>query len=1419
MRPSTIIISLLIFCSSAYATLYNDTLLWSQNFDEDGSPDSQNDITDFIDNTGEMGAGGCDFSVIQAARGANPVTCSMGGWEFYATAATAAALEIWELNNTINGSQLDGVCSGVYCSALNNNLTQHIITWTGSGVDNSWMFVGHNETAMAQWYEDTINSGAMNGSIIKNSTDSGGADYESTRGRDYTADPTKWPRCVYDCIIVTSTVTKTLYVDPESLGGACSDAYTRAEVNITHPWCSLQEALDNRISGDFTYLRGGNHSNFIDTAGSAQVGGFEYTTSTTWDNTTTIAGYPGEDAILTSHIDMSSLGTWTESGGIWTVAYEGYNEYMRYFLRNGTTGQKWEILAYDDDEGDMDSYADMADSTNPYGCYCSETTDDYIECRFPSWVNPNTAGMGYISNSTAVLFFDNQDGVAGVLTNFTVESARVGIYTTDGANLIIENVDIWGGEFGIRQARFINLTVKKSYLLQDYYDDSTMAWDEHRKSESAETSGIFTDDDPTGTNITQNRFNGWFNGILAYNNDGDSGVNGLYTGLNNFSNIFDDCIEVEGDGYTSRHYGNRFNDSFVGFSFHPYDDPTHSTTVDHNLYYNPKYNYFYKGGASYYGEAVKMASTSDYTEGVNFQHNNFVNGNGIKANSGQTHTQYYCNWTDNIFYGNISGTRLIDKTGLEADNVFYDHNLYYSSGVYFRYFGSDSISTEYSSLAAADATGRMPLSNANSIDAHPNWNDEFIPYADSPVCGAGSGGSDIGAYACASGNSSFSVHITQPANNTITVEADGDQDMSFYTTATADCMFTYYTNMAPNYPAGGYQYWWYSTDINKTYNSTLNSDYYFQYHPSVYALYYWVECTAAGVTKTSGNYTLWLDQDDPVATITAPPEPSDSGICAYDIETGCNFMQINKTAGDEWVNVNASCYDQNLYAANVYIIEAEGSTWYWSQNNTALNATATTYYEINENVSLVGWPAQSYIMWVDCIEIPAFNTESIYSGIHYLRNITIQVNDTETGTLLENFTASATGTFYTNTYTSSGLAVGPNATLWVRNFSSMAYTFSANISGYEIQNHTVYINASDNNQVIILNATGTGAIVYVYDETTETLINTTTITFDFVTLLDGVYNTSTGIYNFQGANIEPGYYEVRYSASGYSDRTRTIYISDTELINYTFYLLNSSLSDYSVIRVIDEDSKPVEDIRVAIYREFPPSYNLINEVYTNFEGETTSDFIRNTVYYRFYLYTGDTLLYVSNNTLIFKDTLNIQVPLTEDQLQSLKYIVETSHNISLSNDTCTFKWAGNGIKAAKVVLQQVSLSSTAVTIDQNQTNTTYGTLILHYTASPNVRYICKGWLDTNTSSSWFVGDQDEYINQSSIAVFGLVGLFIAFIIVVAFSLSKTDHPIALIVMALVALVFSSLIGFINIGYGYLIMICAIGGFLIFRMRA
>jgi len=53
---------------------------------------------------------------------------------------------------------------------------------------------------------------------------------------------------------------RALWVDHESRGGACRDAYTVAENDAAHPWCTLGAAGRNVRAGDVVTVRGGSYS-------------------------------------------------------------------------------------------------------------------------------------------------------------------------------------------------------------------------------------------------------------------------------------------------------------------------------------------------------------------------------------------------------------------------------------------------------------------------------------------------------------------------------------------------------------------------------------------------------------------------------------------------------------------------------------------------------------------------------------------------------------------------------------------------------------------------------------------------------------------------------------------------------------------------------------------------------------------------------------------------------------------------------------------------------------------------------------------------------------------------------------------------------------------------------------------------------
>jgi hypothetical protein len=92
-----------------------------------------------------------------------------------------------------------------------------------------------------------------------------------------------------------------LFVDVNSIGGVCSNSYTKAQNNITHPYCTVHQGVSAAVAGDTVYIRAGTYfeldnglSGDCPDKGNADCGTLKPIRDGTVGNPITFKGYPGE---------------------------------------------------------------------------------------------------------------------------------------------------------------------------------------------------------------------------------------------------------------------------------------------------------------------------------------------------------------------------------------------------------------------------------------------------------------------------------------------------------------------------------------------------------------------------------------------------------------------------------------------------------------------------------------------------------------------------------------------------------------------------------------------------------------------------------------------------------------------------------------------------------------------------------------------------------------------------------------------------------------------------------------------------------------------------------------------------------------------------------------------------------------------
>jgi len=99
---------------------------------------------------------------------------------------------------------------------------------------------------------------------------------------------------VFLLCLVGSVSAKDLYVDVDSIGGTCSDSYTYAQNDISHPFCRIHTATSIVNPGDVVYIRSGNYFELSSTSCRGNAGTLFINRAGTPGNPITFKGYPGD---------------------------------------------------------------------------------------------------------------------------------------------------------------------------------------------------------------------------------------------------------------------------------------------------------------------------------------------------------------------------------------------------------------------------------------------------------------------------------------------------------------------------------------------------------------------------------------------------------------------------------------------------------------------------------------------------------------------------------------------------------------------------------------------------------------------------------------------------------------------------------------------------------------------------------------------------------------------------------------------------------------------------------------------------------------------------------------------------------------------------------------------------------------------
>ena len=387
-----------------------------------------------------------------------------------------------------------------------------------------------------------------------------------------------------------------------------------------------------------------------------------------------------------------------------------------------------------------------------------------------------------------------------------------------------------------------------------------------------------------------------------------------------------------------------------------------------------------------------------------------------------------------------------------------------------------------------------------------------------------------------------------------------------------------------------------------------------------------------------------------------------------------------------------------------------------------------------------------------------------------------------------------------------------------------------NITNVSSGKYFILINTWDGyNRTETLNLTfNISFIASIYNELTGKKINNLTTNLSFVSTdptfsQNLLFTTTSGTINIEGlAYVD---YYITYFAPTFEKRH---YYLAREDIDYNgtlrMYLLDATVGEFAIIKVLDQNLNPVEGAIVRILKNVPTfdEKQVISILQTNFEGEATLDFVYYTDDYQFIvLYKGE-IVKISEITQVSKQVLNIQLTLTSEELNSLKAYTSAANSEvrifdgTTSDKTCQFVFGGNNILYGCMRVFRQNLLNNSQSICEDCHTGTSGIATCNFNVSDNYLYHCVGVVDSNTTYSEYTVDDVYYTPNDARNILGLLGLFGGLILIITLVFAFRDHPSGMAFAAGIGVLLTSMLTWISWPWGGAVGILLVIGFFIWR---
>ncbi len=352
-----------------------------------------------------------------------------------------------------------------------------------------------------------------------------------------------------------------------------------------------------------------------------------------------------------------------------------------------------------------------------------------------------------------------------------------------------------------------------------------------------------------------------------------------------------------------------------------------------------------------------------------------------------------------------------------------------------------------------------------------------------------------------------------------------------------------------------------------------------------------------------------------------------------------------------------------------------------------------------------------------------------------------------------------------------------------------------------------------------------------YEEENRTLMNATME----ITLWVGGTFTDDYSFKFENNNtyhicLYPNWSEyevnstIEYYETGYT--RRNYFLSNAIINNVTtdinLYLLSSSIAINIQFLAKDVYHNLQEDVIIKAQRFYTGS----NEYITVAMGRTGFDGVagiplRQNIWYRYILERNHAVLRTYNPMYLTELELELYIEQAE-RIEFFTYWGTVAHSCSYNNDSqnliCTFSDTSGKMVEVKLIAEERRPVGNFVTVCENTTVSTSGTLACSLAAHQNktITYYLSGRFCC--SEQTYMVMESGILDLHDAFSYGMIGVLITFILVLSAGMTGIWNPAVSIILTMVALFASITLQLITVGPAAFMALVVVAGVIVFKMR-